>query len=202
MDTPKDKISTEIIEKKKEYVERYKYWTTHALNILTFSINFFLTLSLFTIGLLINSDIFFSQISFTCCEIDLILTIKVLAILILALSFFLGGAAVYFRLYDARITRHISSSRYRFIKKENDYLCDNNLTEKNFSEIVEFIFSYKKNRISDEQLRMAHKALAEGKLSELRSISQALGKYTWIFHNWQIASFLFGFLFYIVSLIL
>lgn len=95
---------------------RFNRWHDKQINLLTFLINLFFTLSIATIGFIVNNfknDLFDQTI---CNSISIGKTISI----ILIISVFTGVLALFFRFYDFRYTKEkIKFRKLKFRIKEN-----------------------------------------------------------------------------------
>src|SRR5688572_8204491 len=107
----------EIIESIEKYDRRETFWTEQSLQQLGYSINFFLTIGVAFLGYLITIRSNYPKFHFVLLgAIEWKLVIYYAVLLIVFGSVLIGSISVIIRLYDLRITRHITSARKKTMK--------------------------------------------------------------------------------------
>jgi len=193
-------------EKKQEYLERYRFWSAQSIQQLSFSNNLLLTIAVAALGYFFGKrEKVYSNLFIDLNEsIDLVIFFFILGSFLLALSILCGVVLSISRLYDFRLTRHISLTRKRVCQK-GDLLQDEPLNSPSmrsaFHDIWHIFYNFEKFEISQQECREAKETLLH-KFRELRKISQSLGRITWVLFNFQSVFFVVGILIYAVVIII
>ena len=183
-----------------EYKQRQREWRDIAIAQLSITNNVLLTLSTglmaFCIDKLRPNEIFID----TRLNIDPIKSSYIFAILLLGISIVCGISVLFSRLYDFRISRHISLARQRSLI----LLPDNDLGDFNFCDRIKtlkrILFCKLPFISSDEVKKLKHEDLV-AEFNKLREISHILGSATWRWKKLQALFFLFSSLTYLFYLI-
>ncbi|MBL7970137.1 MAG: hypothetical protein JNL03_01345 [Prolixibacteraceae bacterium] len=185
----------ELNEKLMEYINRNNFWTDKTINQLGYSINLFTTVGIGFLGYLVTNRDKFPPLEFISGgDINCLLITYFTATFLIFFSIIIGFASVLSRLFDFRITRHISLTRKRFLSRTksrkgliNSPIIDISKEKycrsfwKNVFGKIEFIdeSDFKNNKVPD-------------KIEQLRKESKILGALTWEMHRCQIALFIIG----------
>lgn len=149
-------------EKVESLTIRYNRWHDKQISLLTFLINLFFTLSIATIGFVINNfkDDLFSKPIFQSYSLGKT------ASMILIVSVITGVFALFFRLHDFRYTKDkVKYRKLKFRVKEN------------------LKYEAKKEWTED---------LCQKEIDRYDSCTKCLGKLTWLFFYVQVIAYLFG----------
>ncbi len=185
----------ELKEKLKEYDSRNSYWTDKTINQLGYSINLFTTVGIAFLGYLVTNRDKFPPLEFgSAGDINCLLITYLSTIFFIFSSIIIGFASVLSRLFDFRITRHISLTRKRFLsrKKSREGLINSSIIDiskekycrslwKSVFGKIEFIneSDFENNKVPE-------------KIEQLRKESKILGALTWRMHFCQIVLFAAG----------
>jgi hypothetical protein len=185
-----------------EYSKRYEYWTDKTLTQFGYSINLFTTICISALGYLISIRNKFPLLEISCTsKIDWNLFFYLFSVLAILISIVYGFVSIICRLYDFRLTRHLSLSRKRFLKRSKDRK-DNGLISdeildvpkgKNWKYFKEIIFR-KINFINENDIKEKQSFLK--KFKEIQLNSKILGVISWKAHKIQILLFIIGIIFY------
>lgn len=189
----------ELKEKLKEYNSRNSYWTDKTINQLGYSINLFTTVGIGFLGYLVTNRDKFPPLEFISGgDINCLLITYFSAIFLIFSSIIIGFASVLCRLFDFRITRHISLTRKQFLsrKKSREGLINSPIIdiskEKYCKSFLKNVFG--KIEFIDEDDFKNDQIIQ--KFENLRKESKILGALTWKMHSCQIALFIVGILLY------
>lgn len=140
--------------------DRFVRWQEKQVNLLTFSINLLFTISIATIGIILNNfdDALFKN------KIVYGFSLPKTTVFIITISTVLGIVALFCRLFDFRFTK--TTIRYRTL-----------------------LFKLK-NKIKYEHCKELTESELENKIKELTCKTDLLGKATWLFFYIQTISFL------------
>ncbi len=179
-------------EKLEKYTTRNRYWTEKTINQLGYSINLFTTLGVGLIGYLVtNREKFpkFEYIKGTC--INYILMFYYISLILIFLSIILGFSAVLSRLYDFRLTRHLSITRKRFLQRKNTII-DSKIVDISKEKYTKVFWSnvFGKTDFIRENHYENNKVIEQ--FEKLRKDKKILGAYTWRMHKLQIVIFIIG----------
>jgi len=149
-------------EKVKNLTIRFKVWHERQINLLTFLINLFFTLSVTTIGFVINNlknDLFSKVI---CQDYSLGRTVSI----ILIASIIIGVITLFIRLYDFRYTKEKIKFRKRKFKVKED--------------------------LKYEAAKEWTQDLCNTEIDKYDCRIKCLGKLTWFFFYIQVITYLIG----------
>ncbi len=100
-----------------KYDKRETFWAEQSLQQLGYSLNFFLTIGTAFLGYLITIRNNYPKFKFDLySSIEWKLLIYYIVLLAVFLSILIGTTSILIRLYDLRITRHITSARKKTVK--------------------------------------------------------------------------------------
>jgi hypothetical protein len=189
----------DLNDKLNEYIKRSNFWSEKAINQFGYSINLFTTLGIGLLSYLITNREKFPELKFICCgNINWILVLYFSATILIFCSIVLGFLSILSRLYDFRISRHLSITRKRYFsenKSKNGFIK---------SEIIDIsnerqFRTFKKNVfreiefITESDFEQKH---VIEKFKQLRKESKILGAFSWKMHKYQIISFIIGIFLY------
>lgn len=184
--------------KLKDYTERNIRWTDKAISQLGNSINLFTTLGISFLIYLVTNNAKIPKYDFN-GEFSLLLTIYFISLLLIFFSVFFGFISILSRLYDFRLTRHLTYIRMKYYKLNgntkdlsNDLIID--ISNENRIKIFYKTVIRSTNLISQKELESD---LIKSRFEELRKNANVLGNLTWKTHKNQIfclflASFFYG----------
>lgn len=197
------------------YIERHRHWQDLAINQLSTSNNFLLTISIGLLAFCFDKNSF-KQINFCLCscETNWPLTLHFIALLFLTIAIMYGIVVLATRLYDFRITRNISLTRQRFYTENKKRITSTNPNaailpasefpypsfHKRSAAIFKVIFFEIKLLTKTESLKVKTNNDALNKFNSLREFSFTLGTVSWRFPRFQVLYFGLATLFYILSL--
>ena len=188
--------------KRKEYDIRYSFWTEKAITQFGYSINLFTTIGISSLFYLLSKKEIFPRVIIKYSyQIDWKLLFYLLSILFILISITYGFISIVSRLYDFRITRHLSLSRKRFLnrsksREDNGLIKDIIITTpkgKDYKYFKEIIFN-DINFINEDDI--INKRAFLDKFQEMQLKSNVLGKISWKAHKTQIIIFIIGLIFY------
>lgn len=120
-----------------------------------------------------------------------------ICLLSLLFSVFYGISVLVSRLYDFRITRHITLTRVRSIKKlDYDEFESSNMCNR-ISALFQIIFKEIPSITKDKAKNLE---LGNKEFNKLRKLSFILGEATWVWLKFQVFYFLLGCLFFVLYL--
>jgi hypothetical protein len=182
-----------MTEELKNYIRRNQNWQDKAINQLSFANNFLLSISSGLFVFLFDKEIF-SKIQFitTDSKIDKPLTFYSLSLLFVLVSISTGIFVLISRLYDFRLTRHITLTRQRFYennqyiaKSENKNLAKLPHEELNsyslkqrLSTILKVLF-IKIDFLTKSEMQTTKSDFPIAKFNKIREISNILGEISW-----------------------
>ena len=197
----------EVNLKKREYIERNRFWTDKAITQLGFSINLFTT---FGIGFLAflkpTTDIQIVSEIVNSCNVGTNSIFKILPTILITISISLGFISILSRLYDLRITRHLSLIRKRFFsdKKGKGLIKTNFETNNNPNYCFIFIKTMfcKIDLIKNEDYNTdtSNSEKLKAKFHLLQEQATILGDITWKSHKLQILFFIISIFSYIIEI--
>ena len=184
-----------------EYKERHRYWSTIAINQLSFTNNFLLTISTGMLAFCFEKfDKRYSNIHCCLCNkcaINGALTWSVLSLICLLVAIIFGIIVMISRLYDNRITRHITWVRLKAFRQNKRKLSDKRNEELNCcKKAILFL------RILFCGIKLNKDQVIDSDFDEDRKIAFNLGQISWSFIRLQAIAFLFASILYILSLLL
>ena len=192
----------EKIKKIEEYTNRHEFWRDKVLTQLGFSINLFLTIGFGLIAFLVSQKDKYPTVEMhTDWKFNWNLALYIATMILTSVSILLGAISVTSRLFDLRITSHITLVRKRSVEKINQLLPDNFSTSKKKNILANYISTvFKKiERILDEDYNDFESLTA--KFKNLRNQTDQLGNLVWISHKLQILIILIAVLLYGTSLL-
>jgi len=170
-----------------EYSERHLFWRDKILTQLGYSINLFLTIGFGLVAFLMSQkDKFLSiKIDFS-LAIDWGSTFYYSTVFLVTISILLGAISVTSRLFDLRITGHITFVRKRSLQKYNTLLPDNlsqNLKITLLGNYFYLMFKilHKINKADYENME-----ILKPKFQLMRVRTEKLGELVWLSHRLQI----------------
>jgi hypothetical protein len=199
-----------MTDREKNYIERHRNWQDIAIEQLSFTNNFLLTISTGLLVFSIDKEIF-SQIKFCLCicEIDKSLTFYSFSLLFIILSISTGIIVLISRLYDFRLSRHITLVRQRFYQKNEERITDEdknaailahddfenpNLWQK-IATIFKVIF-VKIQFLDKNEMQTTKSDFPKKKFKTIRELSYRLGTISWKWTKLQGLYFLIGTILY------
>lgn len=189
----------EVTNKLNEYIDRSNFWTEKAISQFGYSINLFTTLGIGLFSYLITTREKFPKLKIIRCgDIDWIFVLYFSASILTFISIVLGFLSILSRLYDFRISRHLSLNRKRHLSrnKSNEGLINSKITdisnEKKFGIFIKNVFG-KIDFITESDFEQKH---VEKKFEQLRKESKILGAFSWTMHKYQIILFIIGIFLY------
>jgi hypothetical protein len=178
-------------EKNKESYSKYErremFWSEQSLNQLGYSINFFLTIGLGFLAFLISERSSYPKFQIIKgADIEWKLVFYYLTLLILFISLLYGCTSIISRLYDLRITRHITGIRKITLKTLDQYLPEGEL-DLSKEKLPRVFFKTICNEINfihvteDSDFKIISRDFVN-----LRKQVKLLGRITWYAHKKQI----------------
>ena len=197
-----EELKKELLQ---EYSNRHTNWTQYTLTQFGYSINLFTTICIGFIGYLISQRNDYSEIilSFN-SNIHWDFFFYIVTIVFVFLSILLGFTSILSRLYDLRLTRHITRIRKKVLKDKdemlnNEIIDSDNLKLKFFVTFlkilfceIEFVKEKDFKNLDSLKLKFIH----------IREVSVLLGKYSWIVHKLQILLFTISVIIYGLNVII
>jgi hypothetical protein len=191
------------------YNERHRNWQDKAIEQLSIANNFLLTISTGLLAFSFDKEILSGiRFCFCDCNIDKSLTYYAFSQFFVILSIFTGIMVLISRLYDFRLSRHITLVRQRFYK-QNDIITDVNKNAAvlphddfdypNFWQRISTIFSvifYKIDFLNKAEMQTEKKDFPKEKFKKIRELSFRLGSISWKWTKLQGLYFLIGVILY------
>jgi len=181
-----------------KYDRRETFWTEQSLQQLGYSLNFFLTIGIAFLGYLITIRNDYPKFKFIWGgSVEWRLLFYYLILIIVFASVIVGTISILIRLYDLRITRHITSARKKTAKIYSEYLPEGyvDLSNESFFKTVfrkiHFIHFTTQKLYIDVSVEF----------ERLRKQAKVLGNSTWKTHYWQIGLFLFAIIMFGISIL-
>lgn len=178
-------------EKKKESLDKYDrreaFWSEQSLNQLGYSINFFLTVGLGFLAFLISERTSYPKFQIiNAGDVEWKLVFYYLTLIALFISLLYGCTSIISRLYDLRITRHITGIRKIALKVLDKYFPEGelDLPKENLTSVFFKIICNEINFIhitKDSNFEIITKDFIN-----LRKQAKLLGRITWKAHKRQI----------------
>jgi hypothetical protein len=185
----------------KKYDQRETFWSQQSLNQLGYSINIFLTIGIGFLAYLISLRSKYPKIYFNIHNsINWNLLIYSLTVLALFLSVLFGSSSVISRLYDLRITRHITGIRKIMLKVHNHYMPEGEIDLTGESLFLVFF------KINFRRVQFIHinpnsiPEIIDTQFNNLRKITKLLGRLTWKTHKIQVVLVLISSLIYATTI--
>ncbi|WP_397447813.1 hypothetical protein [Polaribacter sp. R77954] len=189
--------------KLKDYTERNTRWTDKAISQLGYSINLFTTLGVSYLIYLVTNNEKFPKNDFN-GEFSFLLTIYFISFILIFFSVCFGFISILSRLYDFRLTRHLTFIRMKYFKLNGNTknISDNliiDISKESRLKIFYRTVIRTTNLISQKELESE---LIKSRFEELRKNANVLGELTWKAHKNQIfclllASFFYGIIVFI-----
>lgn len=194
----------------KNYTERHRNWQNKAIEQLSFANNFLLTISTGLLAILFDKNILIdSEFCLFNCEIDKSFTFYLFSLLFILLSIIFGVFVLVSRLYDFRLSRHITLVRLKFycknknlITNENKYaavLSSDDFNYPNFQQRIETISKVifvKINFLTKTEMKTSKTDFPKEKFKSIREFSYRLGIISWKWTKLQGLYFLSGTILY------
>lgn len=201
-------------EESKYYIERHRNWQNKAIEQLSIANNFLLTISTGWFVFSFEKDIISGiKFCFCNCEIDKSLTFYSFSLLFIILSILTGIMVLISRLYDFRLSRHLTLVRQRFYQKNKDKITDadknaailslDDLDYPNFWQRITTILCViflKIEFLNKAEMQALKKDFPEEKFKKIREIAYRLGVISWKWTKLQGIYFLIGIVLYVVYL--
>jgi len=191
-------------EKEKSLQEGYYFWSDKSINQISFFNNLILTICI-SMSTLAFKDIGINEIRFNFQNINWSLTFLVSSLIVFFLSIVIGFLVALSRLNDFRLTRHICSIKLKYFKRKGvEIKSSKERKEYSWFERNTILFTKLTNDIyiNDDKLNnfiQTEKVDGFEEFDHLREISLNLGFGTWEKLKWQIYTFIFGLLLYIIG---
>lgn len=197
----------------KNYIDRHRNWQNKAIDQLSYANNFLLTITVGLLAFVFEKDVF-SKIHFCICDCSFNwpLTLYSFSLFFTALAILTGIFVLVSRLYDFRISRHITLIRKRFYKYNQDISEQNKnaaiLWHKDFKEpnfcqqigaIVKVIFK-KIKFLEKSEMEILKSSFPRQKFEDLREFSFRLGFISWKWTKLQGLYFAMSVLLYCIYL--
>jgi len=194
----------------KNYNERHRNWQDKAIEQLSIANNFLLTISTGLLAFSFKKEILSGiRFCFCNCDIDKSLTFYAFSQFFIILSLFTGIIVLISRLYDFRLSRHITLVRQRFYKQNKDKITDENKNAAvlphddfeypNFTQrilaILNVIFC-KIYFLNKAEMQSEKKNFPKEKFRKIRELSFRLGTISWKWTKLQGLYFLIGIILY------
>lgn len=181
-----------------KYDRRETFWTEQSLQQLGYSLNFFLTIGIAFLGYLITVRNDYPKFKFICGgSVEWRLFVYYLILISVFASVVIGTISILIRLYDLRVTRHITSARKKTAKIYSEYLPEGyvDLSNESFFKTVfwkiQYIHFTSQKRYVEVNIEF----------ERLRKQAKILGSTTWKTHYWQIGLFLFAIIMFGISIL-
>ena len=203
-------MKTKMTDELKNYIERHRNWQDKAIEQLSIANNFLLTISTGLLAFSFDKEII-SGISFCLCncEIDKSLTFYSFSIFFLILSILIGIMVLISRLYDFRLSRHITLVRQRFYQKNEDKITDTNNNDailphddfdypnfwQRITTILKVIF-VRIDFLNEAETLTSKSDFPKEKFKKIRELSYRLGTISWKWIKLQGIYFLIGIVLY------
>ena len=193
-------------EKQKEYLERYRFWTSNSIQQLSFTNNLLLVISIAAFGYFFGKrDKIYTNLHFdVSADIDWIIVFFLFGSLLMAFSIFFGACLSISRLYDFRLTRNISITRKRVCQNTGKLLKDEELDKftikEGLADLLCIFLKFDKYAVTRNECFIVNETL-KNKFKRLRNISLSLGRTTWFLFNLQFLFFLGGIALYAIIII-
>ncbi len=191
--------------KKREYQERYHFWSEKKISQLSFHNNLLLTIGFAVIGYFWSErrSIYTELALDFDAQIDWLVVSFLTGIAFAVVSVVSGFLLSLSRLYDLRITSNIILTRKRALKKSVK-LMENNTSDSGFMKslkaLVVISWNYKNYEIKKTEIDETDEF--RNKFIELRQKASDLGTSTWVLVRWQTLCMLIAFIFFALTLAL
>ena len=198
----------------KNYIDRHRYWQDKAIEQLSFANNFLLTISTGLLAFLFDKELLSGiGVCFNNCEIDKSLTLYSFSLFFILLSLTTGVFVLISRLYDFRLSRHITLVRQRFYQENEGQITAENknaavLSHDDFSypnfrqrlATVFIVIFFKLGLLTKLEMRTSKIDFNKEKFENIRELSFRLGTISWKWTKLQGLYFLVGTIFYVLYL--
>lgn len=197
-------------ETEKNYIERHRNWQDKAIEQLSFANNFLLTISTGLLAFTIDKEIL-SKIKFCLCiyDINKSLSFYSFSLFFIILSISTGIIVLIARLYDFRLSRHITLVRKRFYQKNKKSITDkdkyaatlvhDDFRPPNLYQTIVTIFKVifvKIQFLEKNEMQTSKSNFPKEKFKAIRKLSFRLGSISWKWTKLQGLYFLIGVIFY------
>jgi len=189
------------------YFERQKEWRNISTNQLSLTNNILITVSTGYFALIFQNKTLSKIVINLDSNIDWHIFLYAISLAFIFISILYGVAVMFCRLYDFRISRHISLTRQRI----NSHIKDETLPDGDigpitfWNRIIQFtrILFVRLEFISKQEIESYPETKNEfrTRFNNLRRQCAVLGRATWLWTKFQVLCFLVSFLFYILSVI-
>lgn len=195
----------------KYYIERHRFWSNVAIDQLSFTNNFLLTLST---GMLAFSLSEFNKnnphLKFTIANCDYSLTFSVFSLICTLIAVLYGIIVMLSRMYDARLTREVTLIRLRYYDKEKSTLPNDDFDPPDIYErictsiqLLLRIDPLRNKFIKSGQFKNnLHKEVIKTQLNDIKKASFFLGLITWRYTKYQVRVFILGIISYTIAIII
>lgn len=177
-----------------DYKERHRFWTQISLEQLSITNNLLLTISTGFLAFCFDKQSIKSIIADSTLSYNWSLFYYFTSLSLIALSIILGIAVLFCRLYDFRISRHLSLTRKRYYQKHSKVITIGKNEESinmchRLKSLYSIIFS-KFPLISECWINenLQDKNLMEG-VEKLKRLSKVLGSASWLWTKIQVLLF-------------
>lgn len=177
-----------------DYKERHRFWTEISLEQLSTTNNLLLTISTGFLAFCFDKQSIKSIITDSTLSYNWSLFYYFASLALIALSITLGIAVLFCRLYDFRISRHLSLTRKRYYQKHSKVITigknEGNINMCHRLKSLHFIIFCKFPFISEGWINenLQDKKLIEG-IEKLKQLSKVLGSATWLWTKIQVLLF-------------
>jgi hypothetical protein len=197
-----------ISDELKKYIERHKGWQDKSIEQMSIANNYLLAISTGLLAYSFNCEkAALSKLTFCMCNsvFDTQLALCFLSISFFFLSVMTGVFVLISRLYDFRLTRHITYVRKCFFKEneinypKNAKLPDNDFENPNFLKRVESILKVLFKEIeflNSKEMKSLKEDFPISKFNKIRELSFVLGTISWKWTKMQGLYLLIGIIFY------
>jgi len=191
------------LNNKLKYREQYRFWTDKRITQLSFHNNLLLTLGLAVVGYFWSEkNGVFSKLIINCdAEIDWSIVICVLGFAFIVVSIAAGFILSISRLYDLRLTSHVSLTKMRAADESIEVKPNNSIKptcQESIKSLYDVFQNYQFYEISKNEIKDTEEF--HKKLAEARQKKCDLGGSTWLLLKWQTLSMLIGVALFIVTL--
>ena len=194
----------------KNYIERHRNWQDKAIEQLSFANNFLLTISTGLLAYSFDKDILSGAKFCLCnCEVDKSLTLYSFSLMFIILSVVTGIFVLISRLYDFRLSRHITLVRQNFYSKNEDkiptenknaaVLSHDDFDYPNFWQRIDTILKVvfvKIKFLTKTEMQTSKTDFPKEKFKDIRELSYRLGTISWKWIKLQGLYFLTGTILY------
>ena len=183
----------------KEYQRRYQFWSERAVGQFSFSNNLLLTISIATLGYFYKQgkEEFENLAIWLPCKnsFDLGSTLFSLGTIFTGASVIFGLVVTLARLYDFRLTRHITLIRKRvYIDHVKAFPNKTPTDKKSLRSLLDLMiipFTYRNIKIAHTECQKFDDNL-KSKFLNIRALANGFGNLSWVAFNFQFILFLLG----------